>query len=213
MKNFKTFIWRFTFIIIFIIANFNNELSSNINNTIINSDLVLLRENLELKIENKKIKLENKRMLKQLISYPTISPIKAKDFIRVSSPYGWRLHPTEKETLFHEGIDIAAKPGTPIYSTAHGVVIEVRKSKYGYGNRIIIEHEFGFKTLYAHLNKFYVRMGQEIKKNQKIGTVGNTGRSTGPHLHYEVIENNTKHNPATFFTIPIPISYNNLAMK
>jgi len=131
--------------------------------------------------------------------YPTISPIKTKDFVKVSSPYGWRQHPIKKQMLFHEGIDISANIGTEVYSTAQGRVVKVMYSKYGYGNRIVIKHAYGFETLYAHLSIIKVKKGQWIKKNQLIGNVGDTGRSTGPHLHYEIHKYGETRDPLGYF--------------
>lgn len=134
-----------------------------------------------------------------ILYYPTISPIKTKDFIRLSSPYGWRDHPTEKQVLFHEGVDISATVGTPIHSTAQGTVVKILYSKYGYGNRVVIKHAYGFETLYAHMGVIKVKKGQWVRKNQQIGTVGNTGRSTGPHLHYEIHKNGEPRDPMGYF--------------
>jgi len=138
---------------------------------------------------------------KVMLYYPTISPIKTKDFICISSPYGYRMHPFEKQILFHEGIDISANIGTKIYSTAQGRVVEIMYSKYGYGNRLIIKHAYGFETLYAHLDVINVKKGQWVGKNQLIGTVGNTGRSTGPHLHYEIHKNTLSRDPLGYFYV------------
>jgi murein DD-endopeptidase MepM/ murein hydrolase activator NlpD len=135
--------------------------------------------------------------------YPTISPIKARDFINISSPYGFREHPIKKEVLFHEGIDISARVGTDVYSTAQGRVIKVLYSKYGYGNRVVIKHAYGFETLYAHLGVINVKKGQWVQKNQKIGTVGNTGLSTGPHLHYEIHKHKNPRDPLGYFYVSI----------
>jgi murein DD-endopeptidase MepM/ murein hydrolase activator NlpD len=134
-----------------------------------------------------------------ILYYPTISPIKTKDFVSLTSPFGWRNHPIEKKVLFHEGVDISARVGTPIYSTAQGYVVKIMYSKYGYGNRIIIKHAYGFETLYAHLDQINVKKGQWVNKNQLIGTVGNTGLSTGPHLHYEIRKNNEPRDPLGYF--------------
>lgn len=134
-----------------------------------------------------------------ILYYPTISPVKTKDFIYVSSPYGWRDHPTEKQVLFHEGIDISANVGSKVYSTAQGRIVKIMYSKYGYGNRIVIKHAYGFETLYAHLDVINVRKGQWVNKNQLIGTVGNTGRSTGSHLHYEIHKNGEPRDPLGYF--------------
>jgi len=135
--------------------------------------------------------------------YPTISPIKTKDFICVSSPFGFREHPIKGDVHYHEGIDISANPGVKVYSTAQGCVVSITYSKYDYGNRIVIQHAYGFETLYAHLDKIMVKRGQWVAKNQLIGTVGNTGFSTGPHLHYEVHKNNQPQDPLGYFYVSI----------
>jgi len=134
-----------------------------------------------------------------ILYYPTISPVKTKDFIYVSSPYGWREHPIEKKMLFHEGIDISANVGSEVFSTAQGTVVKIMYSKYGYGNRVVIKHAYGFETLYAHLDNINVRKGQWVRKNQLIGSVGNSGRSTGPHLHYEIHKNGEPRDPLGYF--------------
>lgn len=143
--------------------------------------------------------------------YPNISPIKTKDFINLSSPFGWRKHPIMNEYLFHEGVDISARPGTEVFSTAQGKIVKVLYSKYGYGNRVVIQHAYGFETLYAHLGNIYVKRGQWVRKNQKIGTVGNTGLSTGPHLHYEIHKSGEFRDPLGYFYTHITNEY--LAMK
>lgn len=134
-----------------------------------------------------------------ILYYPTIAPIKPKDFICISSQYGWRIHPIKKQILFHEGIDISANIGSKVYSTAQGRVVKIMYSKYGYGNRILIKHAYGFETLYAHMKIIYIKKGQWVQKNQLIGTVGNSGRSTGPHLHYEIHKNNEPRDPIGYF--------------
>jgi len=134
-----------------------------------------------------------------ILYYPTIAPVKTQDFIYVSSPYGMREHPTLKKELFHEGIDISAYVGAEVHSTAQGRVEKIMYSKYGYGNRILIKHAYGFETLYAHLGTIKVKKGQWVRKNQLIGTVGNTGRSTGSHLHYEIRKNGEPRDPLGYF--------------
>lgn len=134
-----------------------------------------------------------------ILYYPTITPIKTKDFICISSPYGMREHPTEKRILFHEGVDISADVGSQVFSTAQGRIVKIMYSKYGYGNRILIKHAYGFETLYAHMGNINVKKGQWVRKNQLIGTVGNTGRSTGPHLHYEIRKNGEPRDPLGYF--------------
>lgn len=157
-------------------------------------------EMLALKLEKLKYTSKYLKNNKNIINYyPNVSPIKTKDFINLSSPYGWRNHPTEKRVLFHEGIDIAATPGTKVYSTAQGTIVKILYSKYGYGNRVVIKHAYGFETLYAHLDNIVVRRGEWVKKGQIIGTVGNTGRSTGYHLHYEIHKHNESRDPLGYF--------------
>jgi murein DD-endopeptidase MepM/ murein hydrolase activator NlpD len=146
-----------------------------------------------------------------ILYYPTISPIKTKDFIELTSPYGMRKHPISGEYAMHEGIDISANVGSKIYSTAQGRVVEITYSKYGYGNKVVIQHGYGFETLYAHMDIIYVKRGQWVRKDQLIGTVGNTGRSTGPHLHYEIRKNGELRDPLGYFYTHITEQY--LAMK
>jgi len=148
---------------------------------------------------------ENKLSVKEIINntFPTTSPIQIDDLI-VTSPFGNRIHPITKKLAFHKGIDISAEKGTPIHSTAKGVVVEVEYSNYGYGNKVVVEHNYGFETLYAHIDRIDVKVGDLILNNQQIGTVGNTGRSTGPHLHYEIKINNELINPMDFYKYKPP---------
>lgn len=134
-----------------------------------------------------------------LLSVPAISPVSPYDYHRISSPFGMRVHPITGKVQKHDGIDFAARVGKPIYATGNGIVTRLSKSSKGYGNRISIQHGFGFKTVYAHLNEMDVSLGDTIVRGQKIGTVGNTGTSTGPHLHYEVIYNKKKYNPKNYY--------------
>lgn len=133
---------------------------------------------------------------------PAIQPIDNKDLKRTASGWGWRIHPIYKIRKFHYGLDFTARTGTPIYSTADGtiqyVIKSTEKASHGYGNLIIVDHGYGYRTLYAHLNKFNVKVGQEVKRGEVIGFVGNTGLSTGPHLHYEVIKDGRKVNPVHY---------------
>jgi murein DD-endopeptidase MepM/ murein hydrolase activator NlpD len=100
---------------------------------------------------------------------------------------------------FHEGVDFSATPGTEMVATGDGVVFSAERSKSGYGNQIIIDHGFGYKTMYAHLQSFKVRTGERVKRGQVIGAVGSTGKSTSPHLHYEVWKNNKPVDPINYF--------------
>ncbi|MCB2194790.1 MAG: M23 family metallopeptidase [Bacteroidetes bacterium] len=130
---------------------------------------------------------------------PAIMPISNKDLRRTASGWGWRIHPIYKIRKFHYGMDFTAPTGTEVYATGDGVVEIVENSLRGYGKRIIIDHGFGYKTLYAHLNGFNVRRGQKVKRGEVIGFVGSTGTSTAPHLHYEVLKNNKKVNPVHYY--------------
>ncbi|MFH1320620.1 MAG: M23 family metallopeptidase [Bacteroidota bacterium] len=134
-----------------------------------------------------------------LASIPAIQPISNKNLTRVASGFGIRVHPVYKTKKLHTGMDFTASRGTDIYVTGNGTVLETKISRRGYGNHIIIDHGYGYKTLYAHLNKIKVNPGQKVKRGEVIGSVGNTGTSVGPHLHYEVIKNGRKINPVNFY--------------
>jgi murein DD-endopeptidase MepM/ murein hydrolase activator NlpD len=130
---------------------------------------------------------------------PAIQPISNKDLTRTASGWGWRVHPIYKIVRFHYGMDFTAPLGTDIYVTGDGVVEGVIQASRGYGNHIIIDHGFGYKTIYAHLDRFNVRRGQKVKRGDVIGFVGSTGASLAPHLHYEVELNGKKVDPVNFF--------------
>ena len=132
-------------------------------------------------------------------SRPAIQPISNKDLTRLASGYGWRIDPIYKTRKFHEGIDFTAPRGTPVHATGDGVVMRIQYLRTGYGKNIIIDHGFGYSSLYAHLSNVSVKRGQKIKRGQIIGKVGSTGKSTAPHLHYEVIKSKRKVNPIEFF--------------
>jgi len=130
---------------------------------------------------------------------PAIQPISNKDLTRTASGWGLRVHPIYKIVKFHYGIDFTAPLGTDIYVTGDGVVESVTQAGRGYGNHIIVDHGFGYKTIYAHLDRFNVRRGQKVKRGDVIGFVGSTGASLAPHLHYEVELNGIKVDPVNFF--------------
>jgi murein DD-endopeptidase MepM/ murein hydrolase activator NlpD len=134
-----------------------------------------------------------------LACLPAIQPVSNTDLKRTSSGWGMRMHPLYKILQMHTGQDFAAPVGTEVYATANGVIERVENSNWGYGKCIVIDHGFGFKTLYAHLSKFEATVGTKVKRGTKIGEVGSTGFSTGPHLHYEVIKNGQKVNPVNYF--------------
>ena len=140
-----------------------------------------------------------RRKEEMLASIPAIQPIANKDLTRMASGYGYRIHPIHKIRKMHTGMDFTAPTGTPIFATGDGSVIEVTSSRRGYGNHIVIKHDFGYRTLYGHMSKFNVRPRQKVKRGDIIGYVGSTGQSTGPHLHYEVIKEGKKVNPINFY--------------
>lgn len=136
---------------------------------------------------------------KMIASIPAIQPVSNKDLRRMASGYGMRMHPIYKRIKMHTGMDFSAERGTEIYATGAGKVVRAEISRRGYGNNIVIDHGYGYKTLYAHMSSFKVRLGQEITRGQVIGFVGNTGTSVSPHLHYEVWKGDAKLNPVNFY--------------
>ncbi len=134
---------------------------------------------------------------------PSVSPIKPViGSYRISSPFGYRYHPIQHKRIFHEGVDFATgKVGPEIYCTGDGVVEKIKYNFFGYGNEVVIDHGFGYKTRYAHMQKITVNRGDVLKRGQLIGTVGNTGASTGPHLHYEVIYRGKQVDPMPFMDL------------
>lgn len=141
--------------------------------------------------------VKNKEKL--LAAIPAIQPISNKDLRHQPSGFGWRTHPIYKTPEFHPGMDFAAPQGTEIYSTGDGTVERADDMAQGYGNHVVINHDYGYKTLYGHMVRFVVRPGQKVKRGQLIGYVGSTGLSTAPHVHYEVIKSGTKMNPINYY--------------
>lgn len=129
---------------------------------------------------------------------PSIQPVPDKFLKQVASGYGTRIDPIYGTARFHAGMDFASNIGTPVYVTGDGVVT-LADWKQGYGKCIIVDHGFGYQTLYAHLNDYKVRYGQKVTRGEQIGEVGNTGKSTGPHLHYEVHVRGVPDNPAKYY--------------
>jgi murein DD-endopeptidase MepM/ murein hydrolase activator NlpD len=136
---------------------------------------------------------------RRLASLPAIQPVSNKELKRMVSGYGWRIDPVYGTRKMHWGLDFTAEVGTDVYSTGDGVVEEVEVNSWGYGKEILINHGFGYKTRYAHLSSFVVNKGDTVKRGDLIGFVGSTGKSTGPHLHYEVEKDGHKVNPINFF--------------
>ena len=138
------------------------------------------------------------RREEMLASVPAIKPIRSdniKKNISSLSGFGMRMHPIFKRRKMHTGIDFTCPKGTPIHASGDGKIVKIKYLKSGYGTHIVIDHGFGYESLYAHLSEVDVTLGQKVKRGQVIGKVGSTGTSTAPHLHYEVINKNKKVNP------------------
>ncbi len=149
-----------------------------------------------------------------LQSIPAIQPVSNKDLKRLASGFGMRIHPIYKIAKMHTGLDFTADIGTEIYATGDGVIEAVDSKLSGYGHHVVIQHGYGYQTLYAHMSHVAVRVGEKVKRGQIIGYVGNTGTSTGPHLHYEVMKNGEKVDPAFYFYSDItPEQYEDLLKR
>lgn len=173
----------------------DNELAYSIFNTLnVISARIVSQEKSYKEIEGM---LRNKEKL--LASTPAIQPVANKDLKRLASGFGSRIDPVYKTIKFHAGLDFAAPQGTPIYATADGRVTTAGNTGNGYGNHVEINHGFGYETLYGHMFRIKVRAGQTVKRGEVIGWVGSTGKSTGPHLHYEVHKGGRPLDPIYFF--------------
>jgi len=155
------------------------------------------------------IKGENRSEM--LPAIPAIQPIENRDLTLIASGFGHRIHPIYKIPKMHSGIDFSAPVGTPVYASGDGLVQAVTSSERGLGNQIIIDHGFGYTTLYACMDELQVRRGEQVKRGDQIGTVGDTGLSVAPHLHYEVHLNREPMNPINYFFLEIsPADYDRL---
>ena len=134
-----------------------------------------------------------------LAHIPAIFPLKETEVKYISSYFGYRPDPIYKIEKFHSGMDFTAALGTEAYATGDGVVYDVERNEWGYGNMVILDHGYGYRTRYAHLLKPAVRKGQKVKRGQVIGYIGATGKATGVHLHYEVLKNDDQIDPINFF--------------
>ncbi len=139
------------------------------------------------------------RKKEMLASIPAVQPIPNEDLTQTAGGFGWRIHPIHKIQKFHAGMDFTCKQGTPIHTTGDGRVIFADYATNGYGMHVIVDHGFGYQTLYAHLSELKVHAGQRVKRGDVIGLVGNTGLSVGPHLHYEVHKDETAVDPANYY--------------
>lgn len=134
-----------------------------------------------------------------LAAIPAIQPVSNKDLSHIASGFGYRIDPIYKTPKMHTGLDFASAIGTPIYATGNGTVSYTGFEEKGYGNHVIIDHGYGYQTLYGHMVRIKVRPGQRVKRGEVIGWVGSTGKSTGPHCHYEVMRNGQKIDPIHYF--------------
>lgn len=137
---------------------------------------------------------------------PSINPLSPADPHWLTSTYGYRNDPFSGKRTAHHGIDMAGPEGLPIHCTGAGKVIYAQMNRHGYGKEVIVDHGFGYTSRYANLHDIYVEKGQELKRGEVLGTLGNTGKSTGPHLNYEIRKDNRAVNPFYFF-------YENLSSK
>ena len=164
-----------------------------------NRKVDILSNKLNLQEQSYELVLRNvQRSEDSLLSVPGILPVNPQQY-RVSSTFGWRIHPISHRQIHHDGLDMAAREGSKVYSTGKGVVVSVSNDPHGYGKQVVVDHGYGYKTRYAHLSKFSVRVGDTVSRGSVVGLVGNTGISTGPHLHYEVMVSGMRRNPDNFF--------------
>lgn len=155
--------------------------------------------------------IKGEKLREVLPALPAIQPIENHDLTLIASGYGYRIHPIYKIPKMHNGIDFSAPVGTPVYATGDGVVQEVNRSERGLGNQIIIDHGKGYTSLYACMDETQVRTGTEVKRGDQIGTVGDSGLSVAPHLHYEVHLNGEPMNPINYFFLELtPMDYDRL---
>lgn len=161
------------------------------------NDLTRQSANQSELLENMMKMVEDKEKL--LASIPAISPIADKNPKRFAAGFGYRIHPIYRTLKMHDGIDLTVPSGTHVYATGNGRVVSANSSSDGYGKKVIIDHGHGYKTLYAHLSTIKVKVGQRVTRGDVIGEVGSTGRSTAPHLHYEVHKNNKTENPVNYY--------------
>ncbi len=173
----------------------NNQLLSSITHTLTTlSSRVKVQSKSYLQIDEL---IKNKE---QLLSHtPAIQPVSNKDLKRIASGFGYRIDPVYKTVKMHPGLDFAAPQGTPIFATANGTITTSGNKGNGYGNHVIINHGYGYETLYGHMVKVKSNPGQKVTRGEIIGWVGSTGKSTGPHCHYEVHKNGNKIDPVYFF--------------
>ncbi len=178
------------------LLGFNNEkLVTNTSNRV---DLIAKQLALQSKSLDEILKM-SKAKEKFLGAIPAIQPVKNEQLKRMASGFGYRSDPFTKARKMHKGMDFTSPTGTSIYATGDGIVQRADAGASGFGNHIVISHGYGFETLYAHLSRYKARVGQRVNRGDIIGFVGSTGRSEGPHLHYEVHKNGLVVNPINFY--------------
>ena len=184
----------------------NNEIQKvqAINDEQLGSELVKTLNNISARVDYQFAsynEIENliKNQGEKLASIPAIQPVSNRDLDRIASGFGMRIDPVYGAAKMHKGLDFTAPQGTPIYATGNGTVEVAGQTGDGYGNHVVINHGYGYETLYGHMYKVKVRAGQKVKRGEVIGWVGSTGKSTGPHCHYEVHINGQEVDPVYFF--------------
>ncbi len=199
-------------------ANLYSDLEGYDNSEMmINSTKIMNKLSRQLYIQSKSFDEINKLIknkTQMLRCIPAIQPISNKRLAFIASGFGYRIDPIYKIMKFHSGLDFTASTGTPIYATGDGVVTLATFDNSGYGMHVVINHGYGYQTLYGHMSRLKASVGQKVKRGDVIGYVGSTGKSTGPHCHYEVIKNGTQIDPINFFFSDItPSEYEKILTK
>jgi len=172
-----------------------NQLAHSLQNTL-NNVISRMRSQEKSYNEIEKMVKDKERLLAHT---PAIQPINNRELKRIASGFGYRIDPVYKSVKFHAGLDFTAPQGTPIYATADGVVKTAGSSGNGFGKQVVVHHGFGYETLYGHMLRIRARVGQQVRRGQVIGWVGSSGKSTAPHLHYEVHKYGRPVDPIYFF--------------
>ena len=178
----------------------NIDMSGILVSTTLKADILSKRAYIQSKSYDE-VELLSQRAEEMAFCIPIISPVAMSEKYRLTDKFGMRIDPIDGTYTMHYGIDLGGPPGDPIYVTGNGVVEKVGFDFYGYGNYVIVDHGFGYKTRYGHLKKANVRQGDIVIRGQVIGNLGSTGKSTGPHLHYEVRFRDKAVNPLTYFNL------------
>ncbi len=183
-------------------------------NTVIRMDVLTKKTYVQSRSFDEVAQL-SKRAGEMASCVPAIPPVTTdRRIYRLSSSFGYRTDPFTGRSKRHTGVDFALKPGNPVYATGDGVVESIKFELFGYGNQVVIDHGFGYKTRYAHLKSVGVVEGMKVKRGECIGESGNSGRSSGPHLHYEVLYKGNYVNPANYYDLTItPEEYSTMVQN